>query len=170
MAPVLSPYTSLELVSVLEWGYEAADNSKGSFRVTPVEGQHIYRVMIDGNPHRLVLLPDNTVGQPLRFLLDDVYHELDVRNEGDLLAELLGGDEGGAGVSQVNCVMPGVVTQLFVSESDEVTVDQPLLILEAMKMENEIRSPVSGRVLRVAVSAGTTVASGALLIEIDSEA
>ncbi|HED65588.1 MAG TPA: biotin/lipoyl-binding protein [Planctomycetes bacterium] len=74
----------------------------------------------------------------------------------------------GAGSGDVKSVMPGVVLSLLVSEGDEVEEGQPLLILEAMKMQNEICAPSAGRVGRVHVSEGEAVASGAKLVTIQA--
>ena len=69
----------------------------------------------------------------------------------------------------VKAVMPGVVVELMVGEGDLVEAGQPLLILEAMKMQNEIESTTAGRVKRVHVSQGEAVAGGAKLVTIESE-
>jgi pyruvate carboxylase subunit B len=60
--------------------------------------------------------------------------------------------------------MPGRVVRVLVAEGAEVEAGQPLLVLEAMKMENEVRAPVAGSVAAVAVVAGAAVESGARLL------
>ena len=72
----------------------------------------------------------------------------------------------GGGV--VKSVMPGVIVALNISEGDIVEEGQPMLILEAMKMQNEIGAPGEGRVKRVFVSAGEAVAAGAKLVELEA--
>ena len=72
----------------------------------------------------------------------------------------------GAGQGVVETGMPGRVVRVLVSEGDEVETGDGLVILEAMKMENEVRAPRSGRVVRVAVVEGQNVEAGALLVEI----
>ena len=64
----------------------------------------------------------------------------------------------------LKAVMPGVVFELLVKEGEEVTQGQPLLILEAMKMQNEIEAPGDGIVKTIHASAGTAVAAGDKLI------
>lgn len=61
-------------------------------------------------------------------------------------------------------VMPGVVIKLLVSAGERVEKGQPLLILEAMKMQNEIGAPAAGKVTAVHVKEGQPVASGAKLV------
>jgi biotin carboxyl carrier protein len=63
--------------------------------------------------------------------------------------------------------MPGVVRQVLVAAGDMVTRGQPLLVLEAMKMEIKIAAPHAGRVEQIAVSAGASVQRGQLLAEIE---
>ena len=67
----------------------------------------------------------------------------------------------------VKSVMPGVVVELLVAEGDAVEAGQPLLILEAMKMQNEIEAPSAGRVKRVLVAPGEAVAGGAKLLTLE---
>lgn len=64
----------------------------------------------------------------------------------------------------VKSVMPGVVVQLLVKPGDTVTKGQPLLVLEAMKMQNEIAAPSDGIVKAVHVNEKQAVGSGAKLV------
>ena len=68
---------------------------------------------------------------------------------------------------QVAALMPGRITSVLVKEGDLVSDESPLLILEAMKMQNEIISPVPGRVKSVLVQEGATVKKNAKLIIIE---
>ena len=61
----------------------------------------------------------------------------------------------------------GVVARLAVQSGDTVAAGQPLVCVEAMKMEMWVAAGAAGRVLRVAVQAGQQVASGALLVELE---
>ena len=64
----------------------------------------------------------------------------------------------------VKAPMPGMVVAIKVERDQEIEMGKPLLILEAMKMENELRSPVKGRVKDVYVDTGKKVEKGANLI------
>jgi biotin carboxyl carrier protein len=68
-----------------------------------------------------------------------------------------------AGTQVVRSVMAGKVLEVMVSEGDEVSQGDPLLVIEAMKMENEIRSPKDGVVTSVRVNPGEAVETGAEL-------
>ncbi|HEY2825603.1 MAG TPA: biotin/lipoyl-containing protein [Gemmatimonadales bacterium] len=63
--------------------------------------------------------------------------------------------------------MPGLVLRLEVAVGDTVTAGQGLVVLEAMKMENEIKAGVAGVVSAIRVAAGQAVDKGAVLIELD---
>ena len=64
----------------------------------------------------------------------------------------------------VSAPMPGLVVAVKVEPGQEVKIGEPLLILEAMKMENELRSPVNGRVEKINVTPGNKVEKGERLI------
>lgn len=79
------------------------------------------------------------------------------------------GDAGGAahGEQRVAAPMPGRVVRVLVAPGDTVQAKQPLIVVEAMKMENELRSPKAGRVKDVAVSAGAPVEAGRVLVVVE---
>jgi len=78
---------------------------------------------------------------------------------------------GGSGVRdhgprEIVAPMPGRIVKVLVSENQEVTQGQGLLVIEAMKMQNEIRAPRAGRVQRIYAREGTGVEAGIRLIRI----
>lgn len=70
------------------------------------------------------------------------------------------------GATVIEAPMPGNAWKVLVNEGDEVKEGQVLIILEAMKMENEIMSPVNGVVASVNVVEGASVSSGDVLVSI----
>ncbi len=76
------------------------------------------------------------------------------------------GDPAGLGPTEVRAIIPGVVLSVLVAAGDAVTAGQHLLVIEAMKMENELRAPRDGTIERVAVGAGQTIDVGELLVVI----
>ena len=68
-----------------------------------------------------------------------------------------------AGGAQIKSPMPGTILDVRVSEGQSVEAGDVLMILEAMKMENEIVAPSAGKVTSVSVTKGTAVESGAVL-------
>ena len=76
------------------------------------------------------------------------------------------GAAAGAGGS-IKAPMPGNVVKVMVEEGDEVTVGQSIVVVEAMKMENEVRSSVDGTVVKVSVAAGDSVGTSEVMVEIE---
>jgi biotin carboxyl carrier protein len=75
-----------------------------------------------------------------------------------------------SGKGEVRSVMPGVVKEVRVAPGDRVAAHQPLFVLEAMKMENEVRTERAGVVEAVHVRAGQAVEKGMLLATVDASA
>ena len=71
---------------------------------------------------------------------------------------------GGGGPLEIRAIIPGRVAAVVVAAGDAVEAGQPLLVVEAMKMQNELRSPRGGVVERVAVGPGDTLEIGDLLL------
>ena len=69
-----------------------------------------------------------------------------------------------SGPTQVHAIIPGVVVAVSVAAGDAVIAGQQLLVVEAMKMQNELRAPRDGTVERVAVGPGTKIEVGDLLL------
>ena len=78
-----------------------------------------------------------------------------------------GGAASLAGPHDVRAPIPGRVVSVAVAEGDEVRAGQPLLVLEAMKMENQISAEGPGKVERVLVAPGETVEGGQVLVVVE---
>jgi len=126
-----------------------------------------YSVLVDRRSKTLSVEPMEDAGC---FRVGDgrQTYEVRVRDERKGARDTAGsrGDQDGDGQT-VRASMPGIVAQFLVAHGDAVEVDQPLLILEAMKMENEIRSAVQGRVAEIHVVVGQSVAKGDVLVAIE---
>jgi multidrug efflux pump subunit AcrA (membrane-fusion protein) len=71
------------------------------------------------------------------------------------------------GEVHITAPMPGRVVRLLVAPGDEIAVRQGVVVVEAMKMENELRAPRAGRVKEVSVAPGTSVEAGRVLAIIE---
>jgi len=104
----------------------------------------------------------------LRVTIDGRRTEVQVKDERDLLVEEFGlGEDAGAG-GEVRAPMPGLVLDVLVEEGDEVAAEEGLLVLEAMKMENELKAPSGGVVQAIHATSDDAVDKEALLIEIEA--
>ena len=77
------------------------------------------------------------------------------------------GVAGQSGPAEVRAIIPGVVVSVAVAAGDEVTAGQQLLVVEAMKMQNELRAPRDGVVSSVAAGPGQTIEVGDVLVVIE---
>lgn len=73
----------------------------------------------------------------------------------------------GLGADNVTSPMPGSIIKIMVEEGQKVKTGQPLIILEAMKMENEVKAPADSVIESIKVSTGQQVGSGEVLIEFE---
>jgi biotin carboxyl carrier protein len=148
-----------------------------------------YRVVVDGRAREIDVARVGTLG--LSLLIDGergVSREIQVatagspgemlvRIDGRTVTATLNGRRGahraanpGAsaqGEQTVVAPMPGRVVRVLVGAGDTVEARQPVIVVEAMKMENELRSPKDGRVKNVAVEPGASVEAGRILVVIE---
>jgi biotin carboxyl carrier protein len=145
-----------------------------------------YRVSVDGAPVVVdavrtgadtlsLILPDRGfASHDVGFARGDGPNDLTVHVLQRTLAVSVNGRRsrtapraGTAGEQRIVAPMPGKVLRVLVSAGAEIAARQPLLVVEAMKMENELSSPRPGRVKQVAVSAGQSVEAGRLLMVVE---
>lgn len=123
----------------------------------------VYSVLIDNRSFVVGVCPNesnrvNVNGTPIKLeLLDAVHVHLRELGWDAQLEEKEG---------LINAQIPGLITKIFHAPDDVVHKGDPLFLIEAMKMENEIKSPVDGIVKRIGVTEGQTVEKGTNIIEI----
>lgn len=106
--------------------------------------------------------------QNISFSIDGMFVKTVVKDEQELLLERLGfSTDELASVGLLEAPMPGKILELLVAEGDEVEEGQPVAILEAMKMENELKAPASGIVASVSVSESENVEKNQTILEIE---
>jgi len=84
-----------------------------------------------------------------------------------VLAEAESAAAAAGGPVDVKATLPGLVVAVSVAVGDAVVAGDPLLTIEAMKMQNEVRAPRDGTIGAVVVASGEAVATGALLVRLD---
>ena len=117
-----------------------------------------WSIRIAGRSHEITLLTN----EPMRLLVDGVEVDASAIDE-RAAAAARGTSAARGGRFELRAPMPGLLKSVHVNEGDVVERDAPLMTLEAMKMENELLAPARGRVVRLAVGAGTKVEGGAML-------
>jgi biotin carboxyl carrier protein len=122
----------------------------------------IYSILIEGESLELRVEQD---GGGLRLTVADREWRVEIRNPREWRRNRGGASEA-EGRQQVTAPMPGKIVRVLVQTGDSVDVKQGLFVVEAMKMQNEIRSPKSGKVERILVTEGQTVNAGEALATI----
>lgn len=95
------------------------------------------------------------------------FRTLSIYNDEMLLHESLKRGGGIGGNTELKSGMPGKIIEIFAKEGEIIKANKPLLIMEAMKMENEMRAPADVKILQVCIKQGDSVESGALLIKFE---
>jgi pyruvate carboxylase subunit B len=84
-----------------------------------------------------------------------------------VIRDLSGASSKPSGPAHVVAPMPGLIVRIHVNEGDAVRDGQGLIVMEAMKMENELRAAAAGTVRKVQVAPGSAVEKGAMLLEME---
>jgi len=121
----------------------------------------VYSILMDGRSYdaRVEEVPGGLV-----VVIDGYRFEVDARDPRRFQRKSAG--RGGEGVQTVTAPMPGKVVRVLVSPGDAVEAGQGLLVVEAMKMQNEMKAARAGKVLSVAAREGATVKAGEVLAAI----
>lgn len=100
----------------------------------------------------------------LAVLVNETVHSLELLDERRLRLRRAGGKFSAEGPQRVDAPMPGKVVRVLVKVGDEVQEGQGLVVVEAMKMENELKSPKAGKITELHAVEGAAVESGAKLL------
>jgi biotin carboxyl carrier protein len=155
----------VELVELPSGALEARlDGKPIDVDVVDVAGRAQLSVRVNG---RVVDL--TTEGAPPEMGAVASGHRSYVRVESERMRSAEQAKKGGAkgGDKAVKSPMPGRVVKVLVARGDTVQPGQGLLVLEAMKMENEVRAKVAGVVAEIHVAPGAAVEGGAKLVTLD---
>jgi biotin carboxyl carrier protein len=164
---------SIDIAGVLRMvELERCDNG-GGYRVL-LDGQQyaveasllragVLSLIIEGKTYRCVL--DEDPAAPAIYVGRDrfPYRVEDPRS----LTSRRGKTESSSGPVSIKAPMPGRVVRILAREGDEVADRQGIIVIEAMKMQNELKAPKPGKVLRILVEVGSAVVSGQQLVIIE---
>lgn len=120
-----------------------------------ISGQPVYSVLVDGQSYEAYVYPDDEGWQ---VLLHGHLFTAQVEDERERrLRAAAGGRVAERGEYLLKAPMPGLVVSIPVTEGQEVKKGEVLLVLESMKMQNELKSPRDGTVARMRVKPGDSV-------------
>lgn len=125
---------------------------------------HVVHMLVDGRSYEVDLEED---GDAFNLLVDDALFRLEVLDERKHRLRNARGKFHVAGPQTIRAPMPGKVVKILAAQGSEVAEGQGVIIIEAMKMENELRAPKAGKVAEVFVAEGQTVENRAALISIE---
>jgi biotin carboxyl carrier protein len=117
---------------------------KRSFEVDVDVSENEYRVLVDGRSYHIRLVDER------RMRLGTMQSVIEAQ-----------------GRQEISVPMPGKVVAVLVTEGDRVEKGQGLVIVEAMKMENEVRSPINGEIKEIRTKPGETVEAGKILLVVE---
>jgi len=125
-----------------------------------------YSLLVNGKSYAISAIPE---GQNLVLKCKGESYRAEVQTERERAAHLITGQKQAKGPMTVEALIPGFVSRVLVSPEDKVMAGQSLLIIEAMKMQNEVVTEVEGVVREVHVEADQTVRGGDPLVTIEIE-
>lgn len=127
-----------------------------------------FHVLKDSKPYKAEITSTDFIAKKYTVKVNNNIYEVAISNELDQLISSMGIERGKTKVvNAIKAPMPGLILEISVEVGQTVKENDPLLILEAMKMENSFLSPRDGVIKSIAVIKGNAVDKGQLLIEFE---
>jgi biotin carboxyl carrier protein len=156
-----------EIEVVLDGDVVTVDGKSATAHVTDVEGTPVRMVTIGDEVHRVIARRGSARGR-YTLWLDGFRHEVEALDERTrAIRELAAASAGPSGPAPVVAPMPGMIVRITAEVGDQVQPGQGLVVMEAMKMENELRAMAAGTVRAILVQPGMAVEKGAILLELE---
>jgi len=128
----------------------------------------VYSLLVNGKPYEAFVSkrPGDAPGLAGPYVIEVGLHRYRVELRDPRRWRRRGSALEAEGPQEIVAPMPGKIVKVLVSEGQEVSRGQGLLVIEAMKMQNELRAPRAGRIERVYIEEGRGVESGARLLRL----
>ena len=152
------------LIEIIDERHISVNGQTLTVDFNSVNGQPVYSLLVDGVSAEAFVYPGEEkwevllMGRQFQVMVED---ERDKR-----LRAAAGGSVSEAGEYHLRAPMPGMVVSILVEEGQKVEKGQVLLILESMKMQNELKSPRAGTIGRLRVKAGESVEQRQTLLSV----
>jgi pyruvate carboxylase subunit B len=144
------------------------DGADVAAQVASIDGTPVRMVTIGNEVHRVVVRPGASRGT-YTLWLDGYRFDVEALDERTrAINERAGTSAKATGPAPVIAPMPGLIVRVNAAVGDIVAAGQGLVVMEAMKMENELRAQSAGKVKSILVTPGTAVEKGTLLIELEA--
>ncbi|HJU90229.1 MAG TPA: biotin/lipoyl-containing protein [Gemmatimonadaceae bacterium] len=152
---------------VLEASDVTVDGRQLHASLDEVMGTPVRLVRIGDEVHRVVVRARKGRGE-YTLWIDGYSYDVEALDERTrVIRDLSAASAKPSGPAPLIAPMPGLVVRVLIEPGQAVGVGQGLVVMEAMKMENELRAPAPGVVRAIRVTPGTAVEKGAILVELD---
>ena len=161
----------------MDVNYKLLVNNTTSFEVTESESTKLnavkvaesnFHVLKDSKPYKAEIVSADFISKKYTVKVNYNSYEVVISNPLDELIKSMGIERGKTKVvNAIKAPMPGLILEISVEVGQTVKENDPLLILEAMKMENSFLSPRDGVIKSIAVEKGSAVDKGQLLVEFE---
>lgn len=141
------------------------DDVEMNWSISKISDTH-FHVLVNNKSYNVEVAEIDSVAKTFSFKINGQRHVVRLKDKFDVLLETMGLNNNAAGkVNKVKAPMPGLIIDLRVKDGDAVKKGDPLVVLEAMKMENIIKSVGDATVKSVHVKKGDSVEKNQILIE-----
>jgi len=152
------------LVEILDERHILLDGTPYEVDFDSVSGQPVYSLLLNGHSYESYVYPNE---EGLQVLLHGTLYLADVEDEREKrLRAAAGGRIAEHGEFHLRAPMPGLVVAVLVNEGQKVEKGDVLVILESMKMQNELKSPRAGTLSRLRVKSGDSVEQKQTLLSV----
>jgi biotin carboxyl carrier protein len=156
-----------EIEVLVEGDTVTVDGTSIRASVADVDGTPVRMVLIGDEVHRVVARRGASRGR-YSLWVDGFRHEVEALDERTrTIRELSATSAGNLGPAPLIAPMPGMIVRINVEVGSVVAAGEGLVVMEAMKMENELRSAAAGTVKSILVQPGMAVEKGSLLLELE---
>lgn len=127
-----------------------------------------FHVLDNNKPYKVEIVAADFIAKKYTIKVNNNTYEVAISDALDILIQSMGIERGRTKVvNAIKAPMPGLILEISVEVGQEVKENDPILILEAMKMENSFLSPRNGIIKSIAVQKGMAVDKGQLLVEFE---